>query len=82
MVKVQNASFSLGSRASQITSVCPISKRLPDSMLHVTLGVTPELSVTFGSFQTAGAVDAFKAVSFVWFTGQIRNIGSSVSIWE
>ena len=65
MVNEQNTLFPLRSRASQITSVFPISKRLPDSMLHVTVGVTPELSVACGSGQTATAVDVFEVVSFV-----------------
>ena len=69
-MNAQNASFPLGSRASQMISVCPISNWLPDSMPHVTVGAASELSVARGSFQIARAVDACKAVSFVWFTGQ------------
>ena len=79
IVNEQNALFPLGSRASQITSVCPISNRLIDSTLHDTSGFTLELSVPCGLVQPATAVDKPDVVAFVWFEGQETSIGASVS---
>ena len=78
-VNVQIALFPLGSRASQVTFVCPISNWLPDSMLQVTAGVSSILSVAGGSSQTTSAVDRPDVVVFVWFAGQEINVGSSIS---
>ena len=79
MVNEHTAPFPLGSRASQITLVCPNPNWLPDFKLQVTVGVTPELSFACGSVQTATAVDSLGTVAFVWFAGQEINAGSSVS---
>ena len=79
IVKAHNASFPLGSRASQKTSVCPISNLLPEAKLHVIVGDSPALSSACGLVQIATAVERLGAVSFVWFAGHEINVGSSVS---
>ena len=62
-----------------MTSVLPISNRLPFSTLHVTLGVRLELSVATGSFQTTMTVEMLRSVAIVWSVGQVT-LGASVSV--
>ena len=80
MVKWHNASFPLESRATQMTSVFPTENWLPDSLLQVKVGVTPELSFACGLVQTATAVAISDTAYFVWSTGQEMIVGSSMSI--
>ena len=60
MVNAHVALLPLSSVDSQTTSVKPIPNSLPDSKLHVNVGLEPELSLHFGPSQTATAVDSFK----------------------
>ena len=80
IVKLHNASFPLASRASQMTSVFPTGNWLPDSSLHVKVGVTPELSFASGMVQTATAVEVYDTTCFVWSSGQEIIVGSSLSV--
>ena len=58
-----------------------MSNLLPFSALHVTVGVTSELSVATASVHTTKAVGMLKSVSIVWLVGQIT-VGASVSTKE
>ena len=80
MVNAHVALLPLSSIASQTTSVEPIPNWLPDSRLHVNVGLDPELSLHSGSSQAATAVDWFNKVVRVWLTGQTWNKGASGSI--
>ena len=64
--------------AWHITSVSPISNRVPFAALHETIGVSFELSVDTVAFQNITAVGLLKLVPTVWLEGQI-NVGASVS---
>ena len=68
-VNEQVAWLAAKSVALQYTSVKPTPNWLPDSTLHVTVGSSPELSATFGSIQTATAVDWPRDVWMFWLEG-------------
>ncbi len=49
---------------------------------HVTVGISPELSVACGSSQTATLVGLPVSVLIVWFAGQEAKRGDSISAVE
>ncbi len=53
-----------------------------DAGTHVTVGISPELSVTCGSSQTATLVGLPVSVLIVWFAGQYVKRGGSISAIE
>ena len=52
------------------SQIFPVLNPLPDSVLHVTLGAFPELSVTVGLIQVTIADDLLNSVHVDWLFGQ------------
>ena len=65
-VNEQVALFPEESNALNVTNVVPIPNRLPDALLHVTVGDFAELSEASGFVQCATAPDFPKLISIVW----------------
>ena len=62
-----------------MTNVCPMVKLLSDNGLQIIFNISPELSVTSGSSQTATPYGCPGLVVKVWLIGQTSNDGASMS---